>query len=100
MAVGDLVNVFGANSGGYLYYQPASGVETIILSVATQNDSNIFRLDGTTSTSAMAWSNLSQSGGAGSAGANNMKFGATNSVYIGVYASSKTHNSFTGIQTK
>ncbi len=100
MAKGDMVNLLVAFSGSYAYYQPAAGVEVMFLSVATNNDSNIWRTDGVVSSGNIIWTNLNYTGGAGASGAVNMKFGATNGVYVGVYGSTKTHTGLTGVQTK
>ncbi len=97
MAVGDLVAVIQSSTANYSYYQPAAGVEVMITSVSINNSSSIFRTDGIILTTDIPWADLS--GGGPAAGAVNMKWGVTNSVYMGIYAT-KVNHSFSGIQIK
>jgi len=97
MAVGDLVVIIQSSTASYSYYQPAAGVEVMITAVTNNNSSAIFRTDGIVATSDIIWSDLG--GGSASNNALNMKFGVTNSVYMGIFGT-KTYHNFCGIQIK
>ena len=101
MAVGDVVSVIQASTANYSHYQPAAGVEVMILAVASQNDTYVWRANGVIGDSDLPWLNLNftSTGGAASIGAVNMKWGVTNSVYMGIYGV-KSYHGFSGIQIK
>jgi len=96
MAVGDIISVIQSATADYSYYQPAAGVEIMVLAVSTANSSNIWRTDGIIADNSLPWTETSTTS---SANAANMKWGLTNSIYLGIYASKANHG-FSGIQIK
>ncbi len=95
MAVGDIVSVkTGTALTTWHYYQPAAGVEIIVLSAFAGDSLQYISLyDGVDNMyNRLGYVNTSQTN-------SNIKIGINNSIYIGQY-SDQTATSFSGIQIK
>lgn len=92
MAVGDVISDITTQVGAYSYLVPSSGVEIIITWVPSGDTSYIFMYDGAVQSS---WFNISALPSNGL----NMKFGITNSNYLGIYGTG-LQSGYSGIQTK
>jgi hypothetical protein len=94
MAVGDVINAIPAQVANYSYFQPAAGVEIMILSLSSATNNHYFLYNGTNQG---AWTNTDVS--AGSKEPTNMKIGITNTNYLAIY-NTGAYGQYTGIQIK
>jgi len=95
MAVGDIINSVTTQVAQYSYFQPAAGVEIIILAVPTATVNHFFLYDGINQA---AWTNTASISTSG-IDSTNMKIGITNTNYLGLY-NQGAYSSYTGIQIK
>ncbi len=95
MAVGDIINSITTQVASYSYFQPAAGVEIIILAVPTATVSHFFLYDGTNDGALFNAASITTSG----VDPTNMKIGITNTIYFGLY-NTGAYSSYTGIQIK
>jgi hypothetical protein len=95
MAVGDIINSVTTQVASYFYFQPAAGVEIVILALPTASANHFFLYDGV---NMAAWTNTSSSTTSG-LDPTNMKIGITNTNYLGLY-NTGAYSSYTGIQIK
>ncbi len=94
MAVGDIINVQGAASGGGLTFQPAAGTEIMVTWVSAMSIGTLGLTSGVNTSLSYTQYNHTYY-----AEANNVKLGITNTLYL-IIAANSTFGAFSGIQIK
>ena len=91
MAVGDVVNAILTQVANYSNYQPAVGIEVIVLSSSSDFNTNLILYNGVISASNQAVNTAGSS--------NNIKFCINNTNYLRIY-NETTYAQFSGMQIK